>query len=328
MKSMNSHYDVAIIGGGLAGLTLALQLRQRSPDLEIAILERNSLPAPLAAHKVGESTVEIGAHYLSHTLGLEQLLETTQLRKFGFRLFFGSGGHDDLAKADELGASNFLPVTSYQIDRGQLENDLAEMLKEMGVSLMDGCMVDQAIISSKGNIHTIRFKQNGQTHSMRCNWVVDDASRFGMLKRQLDLAQPNTHDVNAAWFRLDAPVAVDDWSGSQAWSDRCNGLQRRFSTNHLMGCGYWVWIIPLVGDRTSIGLVADPQIHPFSSFNDFERLSEWLAVHEPPAMKRETRKRLPPRRRQSKATNSWTASAQAPWKRRASITSRPSSRSS
>jgi flavin-dependent dehydrogenase len=278
---MNTHFDIAIIGGGLAGLTLALQLKQKSPEIEIVILERNQLPVPMAAHKVGESTVEIGAHYLSQTLGLEQLLETTQLRKFGFRLFFGSGNHDDLAKADELGASNFLPVTSYQLDRGRLENDLADMLKGMGVSLMDGCMVEKASIGSNGNVHTLRFKQDGQTHSIRCNWVVDAASRFALLKRQLDLAQSSKHNVNAAWFRLDAPIAVDDWSNSQAWSDRCNGLRRRFSTNHLMGRGYWAWIIPLVGDRTSIGLVADPEIHSFSSFNDFDKLSEWLAVHEP-----------------------------------------------
>src|SRR5210317_390609 len=130
MGSPASRYDVAIIGGGLAGLTLALQLKQQSPELEIVILERSVLPPPAAAHKVGESTVEIGAHYFAHTLGLEQLLETTQLRKFGFRLFFGSGNHDDLSKADELGASDFLKAGSYQIDRGQLENDLAGIVKE------------------------------------------------------------------------------------------------------------------------------------------------------------------------------------------------------
>lgn len=281
MNNMNAYYDVAIVGGGLAGLTLALQLKQKSPEIEIVILERTRLPAPLAAHKVGESTVEIGAHYLSHTLGLEQLLETTQLRKFGFRLFFGSGYHDDLAKADELGASTFLPVTSYQLDRGRLENDLADILKDLGVNLMDGCMVEQASIGTNDKGHTLRFKQNSQTHSIRCNWVVDAASRFGLLKRHLDLGRPSQHNVNAAWFRLDAPIAVDDWSNSQAWSDRCNGLQRRFSTNHLMGHGYWAWIIPLVGDRTSIGLVADPEIHSFSSFNDFDKLSDWLAVHQP-----------------------------------------------
>ena len=36
--------DVLIIGGGLAGLTLALQLRERCPGLAIRVLERRRHP--------------------------------------------------------------------------------------------------------------------------------------------------------------------------------------------------------------------------------------------------------------------------------------------
>nr|MDQ2972202.1 NAD(P)-binding protein [Pseudomonadota bacterium] len=57
--------DVLILGGGLAGLTLALELRQHLPALSIRVLERRAHPVPAAAHKVGESTVEIGAHYFA-----------------------------------------------------------------------------------------------------------------------------------------------------------------------------------------------------------------------------------------------------------------------
>jgi serine/threonine protein kinase len=45
--------DVVVMGGGLAGLTLALQLRQRLPALEIVVLERLRHPVTEAAHKVG-----------------------------------------------------------------------------------------------------------------------------------------------------------------------------------------------------------------------------------------------------------------------------------
>ena len=281
MTEPATRYDVAIVGGGLAGLTLALQLKQNAPELEILILERNVLPPPAAAHKVGESTVEIGAHYFAHTLGLEQLLETTQLRKFGFRLFFGSGNHHDLSKADELGTSDFLPVTSYQLDRGLLEANLADMLKDQGVTVMDGCMVKQANIETQGKVHSLQFRKDDRTHTIQCNWVVDASSRFSLLKRQMGMGQPCDHNINAAWFRLDSPIAVDDMSNSTSWAQRCTGTKRRFSTNHLMGSGYWVWIIPLVGGRTSVGLVADPEIHPFSSFNDFDKLSNWFNQHEP-----------------------------------------------
>ena len=48
-----------------------------------------------------------------------------------------------------------------------------------------------------------------------------------------------------------------------------------------MGSGYWVWIIPLVDDRTSIGLVADPDVHPLSSYSNFEKFTQWLGKHQP-----------------------------------------------
>ena len=48
-----------------------------------------------------------------------------------------------------------------------------------------------------------------------------------------------------------------------------------------MGTGYWVWIIPLVGDRTSVGLVDDPNEHQLSTFNTFEKFCGWLGDHQP-----------------------------------------------
>ena len=95
--------DVAILGGGLAGLSLALQLRQKLPKAEITILEKRQHPVPEAAHKVGESTVEVAAHYFANVLGVKEHILERQLPKLGLRFFFPAGDNSRIEQRLELG---------------------------------------------------------------------------------------------------------------------------------------------------------------------------------------------------------------------------------
>ncbi|MCB1049081.1 MAG: NAD(P)-binding protein, partial [Acidobacteria bacterium] len=121
---MNNQVDIAILGGGLAGLTLARRLRTNRPELTIRVLEKQKDLPQTAAFKVGESTVEIGAHYLAETLGLRQHLQDHHLVKYGFRIFFSQSGNRDITRRTELGVAKIFPTGAFQIDRGRLENFL------------------------------------------------------------------------------------------------------------------------------------------------------------------------------------------------------------
>jgi flavin-dependent dehydrogenase len=213
-------------------------------------------------------------------LGLERHLLATQLKKFGFRFFF-SDGSSAFDRVTELGASTFLPTPSYQLDRGILENDLGRMVREHGVRFVDGALVRDFDIGAAGEPHRVRYATAAGEQSVGARWLVDASGRAGLLKRRLGLAEANGHDANAVWFRIDARIDVDDWSDDPAWLGRCNPPKRWLSTNHLVGDGYWVWLIPLASGAHSVGIVADAQRHPLESMNTFDKAMAWLERHQP-----------------------------------------------
>ncbi len=281
MKTVLHRHDVVIMGGGLAGLTLALQLKRRFAEIDVVVLERLAHPVPHATHKVGESSVEIGAHYFDTVLGLKPHMHGAQLRKFGFRFFF-SEGRRDIDQVTEIGASRYLSVPSYQIDRGIFENFLAEEAARNGVQFKDSALVGRIDLAENAHDpHTLRWSQDGESHEIHARWLIDACGRAGMLKRKLGLAEPNAHDCNAVWFRIGDRITLDDWSDNAEWRARCDPQARWLSTNHLVGTGYWVWLIPLASGSHSVGIVADPRIHPLDSFNTFEKAMDWFKVWQP-----------------------------------------------
>ena len=280
MSEAATHSDVVIMGGGLAGLTLALQLKQKFADVDVLVLERRRHPVPEAAHKVGESSVEIGAHYFSSVLGLKAHMQQAQLRKFGFRFFF-SEGRRDIDQVTEIGASRFLSTQSFQIDRGIFENFLGEEARRRGVRFVDNAMVRGVDLSNDQQPHRLAFENEGVTRQVTARWLVDACGRAGILKRKLGLAEPNAHDANAVWFRIKDRIDIDRWSDNLAWRERCNPQARWLSTNHLVGAGYWVWLIPLASGSHSVGIVADPRLHPLETMNTFEKAMGWFEKWQP-----------------------------------------------
>ena len=274
-------YDVAVLGGGLAGLTFGLQLKQARPDTSVFIAEKRVGPAPEAAFKVGESTVELSCHYFGEQLGLKDHLENDEIHKCGLRFFFPAGDNSDLAERIELGPPLYPPVPSYQLDRGVFENFLGERALDAGVDLFGGCRVQDVEV---GDPHRVTFTRDDAEHVVSARWLVDASGRAFTLKKKLDLLEDNGHMVNSSWFRLAGGLNIEDWvpDSDEEWYARMTERGfRRNSTNHLCGQGYWVWLIPLSSGPISIGIVADPRFHPWESMNTLDGALEWIREHEP-----------------------------------------------
>ena len=111
--------------------------------------------------------------------------------------------------------------------------------------------------------------------------MVDASGRNRRLPRQLNLRRANEHNCNAVWLRVATEIDIGQWSDDPSWQARLIEGDRALSTNHLMGEGYWVWLIRLASGSTSVGIVADPAFHPFDRFNTLAKAQLWLCEYEP-----------------------------------------------
>jgi flavin-dependent dehydrogenase len=281
LRVPHGHYDVAVLGGGLAGLTMALHLKRTRPETRVLVTDKRTEPAPEAAFKVGESSVEVGAHYYREVIGMRDHLEQAQLRKLGLRFLLPAGDNSDITKRVEFCTPAHLAAFTHQIDRGRFENELFRRCLKAGADAFRGWRVQDVEIGA--DAHRIVVTQEDAETSFTARWIVDASGRGNILRRKLDLGTDTGHHINAAWIRLAGGLDFEDWGADDPeWVERMpeTGL-RRLSTTHLIDEGYWLWLIQLASGPISIGVCADPRFHPYEEIETYEGFMNWVKDHEP-----------------------------------------------
>ena len=276
--------DLLVVGGGLAGASIALQVQAALPEVRVTLVERRLGPAPEATHKVGESFVELASWHLRKNLGLEEHLQREHLPKLGLRFFMRRPSDTPIDQRLEYGVFpppdrpwRAVTLPTFNVDRGRLENHLLERVEAAGVEVLRGSHVEAIEL---GAPHRISLRDpEGTKRWLRAGFVVDASGRRAILKRALNLAEPIAHQADASWVRVDRRIDLEEWSAAPEWRGRIRTGLRWTSTNHLVGEGYWIWLIPLGSGGTSVGLVTDPRRH--RAPGRLEELRRFLACHEP-----------------------------------------------
>ncbi len=252
-------YDVAIIGGAFSGSAAGILLKRARPDLRILIVEKSVE----FDRKVGESTSEVAACFLTKILHLDSYLSRHHIAKQGLRMWFNGGGNESLDVCSEIGSFYQVRLPAYQLDRSRLDSHL------LGVAAEEGCEVWRpATLRNVGlegigkNVLEVRG-EDGSTRTVRARWVIDASGKAAFLARKLGHWRAlDEHPTNAVWARFRKVGDLDGHVIRSKYPEFAKAVHcsRAQATNHLMGRGWWCWIIPLRDGDVSAGLTYDPRL--------------------------------------------------------------------
>ena len=255
MTEMQNQYDVVILGGAFSGASAAILLRREAPDLRVLIVEK----APAFDAKVGEATTELSAMFLTRRLAMWHHLEAEHLPKEGLRYWFSNDKVTGHANATEAGGFLRSSVPAFQLRRDTLDEYLLETAVKEGAELLRPAKAVNAELVDFANRVTI--EDGSERREITCRWLLDATGRVTFLGRRLNLIERvDAHPTAAIWCRWQNVRHIDDVAARHGMLATRNIGSRRLSTNHYMGFGYWIWVIPLGNGETSIGVVFDKRL--------------------------------------------------------------------
>jgi len=256
----NEHFDVVIMGGGYAGNVQARHLLRNIPGLRIAIVDPRSDDKVASIHKIGESTVEIGAIFLTKELGLIDYMIENHLPKCGLAFHWprDPSTTDTIDDYFSIWPPRFPKVGTFQVHRGKLERDLQQMNRDDGVTFLQG-KVKTFDLNAGDEQHNIEVKLNGEGRvSLSADHLVDAASRAFLTGKKTDniLTDPAEMyglDTGAVWVRV---KGIDRTLFRDGADPMKTATSHYYSTNHWFGHGHWFWMIPICDDSMTISIGA------------------------------------------------------------------------
>lgn len=287
-SSVNTHYDVVILGAGIAGLTLARQLLMFSDKRILMLEKRPHIPPP--RQKVGESNVQVQGYYLGKILDLEEHLLREHFLKYNLRFYWPTPGqknsdYEDYSQSYIRYLSN---IPCYQLDRNKIEGELLRLnCQDPRFTFQAGVSDLDVSLAGSNTPHTISFTCENQRTELHADWVVDTSGRAKYLARRLGLTKSNPIHHGSTFFWVDGLFNIEKFTGLPHRErllhknhHKLGHIPAWLATNHFCGEGYWFWVIPLHG-KTSLGLVYDREKISPDDVSSPEKVIEWVCRRHP-----------------------------------------------
>lgn len=286
--------DVAIIGGGPGGSSTGAFLKKYSPDLRVAVFEREKFPR----EHVGESQLPPISQVLFE-MGCWNKVEAA-----GFPIKIGATYR--WGNSEKLWDFEFIPVDSYveeqrprayrglarslalQVDRAVYDEILLSHARELGVEVYE----ETPVVSVRKSEDRVEVLELSGGREVRARHYVDASGNAAVLRRAMGVeVDVPTKLRNVAFW--------DYWENAE-WASRFPGGATRVLVLSI-GAG-WIWFIPLSPTRTSIGFVCPADYHKQSGRSP-EAAYLW-AIEQEPTIEELTRNAT--REGKVRATKDWS----------------------
>jgi len=287
MNTINQalEYDVVIMGAGYAGVCQARHLLLKIPNIRVAIIDPRSEHPSKVDHRPGESTLEAASVFLFSELGLHDYLLEEHTHKAGLNWHWPK----DVDKTESLDdyyniwVNRQLTIPSFHLNRLKFDHDLLEMNKEMGAHFYNGRVVDVELTPGD-ELNTVKVKLHDDYIQLKAKHLIDAAGRKFIIGRKTDnlLLDPEELPFHikpcSGWVLV---KNVDRTIFDKSVYATESLASRYYATNHWLGKGHWLWMIPLNTEtkELSVGIIHHPDVIPSELVNTKEKFYAFVKAN-------------------------------------------------
>jgi len=254
--------DVAIVGGGPTGCTVASLLRKYNPNLRVIILEKAKFPR----EHVGESQLP-GISAILDEMGVWDKVEAAN---FPIKL----GGSYTWGKDAEAWDFDFYPAeeftdeprpgkyegqrkfTAFQVERDRYDEILLRHAESLGTEVREETMVRE--VMTEGDTITGLKLDSGEV--IRARHYVDGSGHVAILRKALGVeSEAPTNLRNVAFW---------DYYDNAKWAVEIGIGGTRVQVRSLPYG--WIWFIPLGPSRASVGFICPSEYYKESGLTPKE----------------------------------------------------------